>query len=148
MIAGELRELAAIKQVLEQARTIAVLGASTKPERPACYVPDYLYAQGYRIIPVNPLHRDEQRWGERFRLRLEDLGEAIDIVDVFRHPGFLPQHLPDFLAMRPKPKLVWFQLGIREDQVAAQLHAAGIEVVQDRCTLADHRNFGLGRVSP
>ena len=66
--------------MLEQARTIAVLGASTKPERPACYVPDYLHAQGYRIIPVNPLHLQEQRWGERFRQRLQDIGEPIDIV--------------------------------------------------------------------
>jgi hypothetical protein len=146
MIAKEIRSIDQIKRVLEQARTIAVLGASTKPERPACYVPDYLHAQGYRIIPVNPLHRDERRWGELFRLRLEDVGEDVDIVDVFRHPGFLPQHLPDFLAMAPRPKLVWFQLGIRQDQVAGALVEAGIDVVQDRCTLADHRNLGLGRV--
>lgn len=137
---------ARVREILEQARTIAVLGASTHPERPAAYVPEYLHAQGYRIIPVNPLHRGDVRWGEPFRARLQDLDEPVDIVDVFRHPGFLPQHLPDFLAMQPQPRVVWFQLGIRHDDVAAELIAAGIEVVQDRCTLADHRNMGLGPV--
>ena len=130
-------------QRLLEAKTIAVLGASTKPERPAHYVPAYLHQQGYRVIPVNPLHVGESLWGEPFRRQLADIGEAVDIVDVFRHPGFLPHHLPEFLGMRPAPKLVWFQLGITQDEVAAKLIAAGIEVVQSRCTLADHRHLGL-----
>ena len=144
MIPGEVRDRARVREILASARTIAVLGASTKPERPAAYVPDYLHARGYRILPVNPLHVGESRWGEPFVRTLEELDEPVDIVDVFRHPGFLPHHVPDFLAMRPAPKVVWFQLGIRHDEVAAQLIAARIEVVQDRCTLADHRAMGLG----
>lgn len=143
-VPGEIRDLGRIRTILTEARTIAVLGASTRPARPAAYVPDYLAAQGYRILPVNPLHREERRWGEAFRLKLQDLGERVDIVDVFRHPRFLPHHLEDFLAMRPAPGLVWFQQGIRNDEVARALIAAGIEVVQDRCTLADHRRMGLG----
>jgi predicted CoA-binding protein len=142
-VAGEVLDIQRVREILVSSETIAVLGASTKPERPAHYVPAYLHAQGYRIIPVNPLHRGERLWGEPFRLRLQDLDEAVDIVDVFRHPGFLPQHLPDFLAMDPAPKVVWFQSGIRHDEVAAELIAAGIEVVQSRCTLADHRRLGL-----
>lgn len=143
---GEVRSIDRVREILTSARTIAVLGASTKTERPAYYVPDYLFAQGYRVIPVNPLHRDETLWGEPFRVKLQDLAQDVDIVDVFRHPAALPQHLDEFLAMRPAPKVVWFQQGIRNDDVAAQLIAAGIEVVQDRCTLADHRRLGLGRI--
>ena len=142
-VSGEVFGLEAAGKRLAEARTIAVLGASTKTERPAHYVPAYLHAQGYRVIPVNPLHVGETLWGEPFRRRLEDIAEPVDIVDVFRHPGFLPHHLPEFLGMRPAPKLVWFQLGITQDEVAAELIAAGIEVVQSRCTLADHRHLGL-----
>jgi predicted CoA-binding protein len=146
-MSGEVRSLERVREILTNARTIAVLGASTKTDRPAHYVPDYLHQQGYRVLPVNPLHRNEQQWGEPFRLQLRELGEPIDIVDVFRHPAVLPQHLDDFLAMRPAPKVVWFQQGIRNDEVAARLIAAGIEVVQDRCTLADHRRFGLAPIA-
>jgi predicted CoA-binding protein len=144
---GEVRSLERVREILASARTIAVLGASTKTERPAHYVPDYLHAQGYRVMPVNPLHRGETLWGEPFRVHLQDIAEPVDIVDVFRHPAALPLHLAEFLAMRPAPKVVWFQQGIRNDDVAASLIAAGIEVVQDRCTLADHRGLGLGPVA-
>jgi len=137
----ELRGRADAGARLLAASTIAVLGASTKPARPAHYVPAYLHARGYRVIPVNPLHADAHLWGEPFRRRLEDIGEPVDIVDVFRHPGFLPHHLPELLAMRPRPGLVWLQLGIRHDEVARALCDAGIDVVQDRCTLADHRQL-------
>lgn len=146
-VIGEVTSLDRVREILASARTIAVLGASTQPERPAYYVPDYLHAQGYRVVPVNPLHRGEQLWGEPFRVRLDELGEPVDIVDVFRQAAALPQHLPDFLAMQPAPKVVWFQLGIRNDDVAAKLIAAGIEVVQDRCTLADHRRLGLASIT-
>ncbi|MFO7566797.1 MAG: CoA-binding protein [Enhygromyxa sp.] len=143
MTVGEVQSLERIREILASTRTIAVLGASTKPERPAHYVPAYLHAHGYRIIPVNPLHARASAigWGEPYRSKLTELSEPIDLVDVFRHPGFLPQHLPEFLAMRPPPRVVWFQQGIRHDEVAAELIAAGIEVVQDRCTLADHRGL-------
>jgi uncharacterized protein len=141
MVPGEVRSLERIREILVGTRTIAVLGASIHPERPAAYVPDYLHSRGYRVIPVNPQHTGELRWGERFRASLAELGEPIDLVDVFRHPRFLPSHLPELLALRPAPKVVWLQQGVRHDEVAAALIAAGIEVVQDRCTLADHRRL-------
>jgi predicted CoA-binding protein len=144
---GEVRSIDRVREILASARTIAVLGASTKTERPAHYVPDYLAAQGYRVIPVNPLHRGETLWREPFRVHLQDIAEGVDIVDVFRQAEALPLHLAEFLAMRPAPKVVWFQLGIRNDDVAGKLIAAGIEVVQDRCTLADHRRLALGPVA-
>ena len=143
----ELRTDEDLKRVLSETRTVAVLGAHDEAGRAAFYVPDYLHEQGYRVLPVNPLLAGRELWGERVRKSLADLGgEAIDLVDVFRRPSALPDHLHDFLAMTPRPKVVWFQLGIRNDDVAAKLTAAGIDVVQDRCTLADHRRLRLGRV--
>ena len=135
-----------VRQVLVEARTVAVLGAHTTPQKPAYYVPDYLHSQGYRILPVNPVFAGQTLWGEPMQEALADLEQPVDVVDVFRRGDQVPQHLADILAMRPLPKLVWLQLGIRNDEVAKELLAAGIEVVQDRCTLADHRGLGLGPV--
>ena len=142
----EIESLPEIRDVLARARTIAVLGAHHQPSRPAFYVPDYLYAQGYRVLPVNPTLVGTTLWGEPVRATLAEIGEPIDIVDVFRLAELLPSHLGDLLAMKPLPRLVWLQLGIRNDAFAEALVAAGIDVVQDRCTLADHRGFGLGQV--
>jgi predicted CoA-binding protein len=131
----------AAADVLARSRVVAVLGAQLASHLPAHYVPDYLHRQGYRILPVNPNHVGQALWGEPFRAHLGELTEPVDLVDVFRRPDALDDHLADFLAMRPPPRTVWFQLGIRNDRVAAALAAAGIDVVQDRCTLADHRRF-------
>ena len=132
-----------VKQVLAAAKTIAVLGAHPTATRPASYVPAYLKSAGYRVIPVNPRFAGQSLFGETVRARLDDIGEPVDIVDVFRSGEHVAQHMDELLAMSPRPKLVWLQLGITNDEVAARLVAAGIDVVQDRCTLADHRRFGL-----
>lgn len=144
---GEIQGLDRVRAVLETHRTIAVLGASTDRFRAGFYVPDYMHQQGYRILPVNPNHVGAALWGESIRATLAELaGESVDILDVFRLPELLPQHLPEILAMQPRPKLVWFQQGIRNDEVAQALLAEGIAVVQDRCLLADHRRLGLGKI--
>ena len=135
-----------IRQVLTEARTVAVLGAHPETTRPAHYVPAYLHAQGYRILPVNPALAGRTLWGETVRGTLAELGEPVDVVDVFRRGEHLPAHLDDILAMEPRPRLVWLQLHIRNDAVARDLLAAGIEVVQDRCMLAEHRRLRLGPV--
>ncbi len=145
-----MRELTAqeeIRRVLAEARTVAVLGAHRVASKPAHYVPDYLHGQGYRILPVNPVFAGQTLWGETVRQTLAELGEPVDVVDVFRRSELLATHVADILAMAPRPKLVWLQLGIRNDAIAGELMAAGIEVIQDRCMLADHRRFGLGPVS-
>ncbi len=136
-----------IRRVLAEARTVAVLGAHRVASKPAHYVPDYLYGQGYRILPVNPVFAGQTLWGETVRQTLAELGEPVDVVDVFRRSELLATHVADILAMAPRPRLVWLQLGIRNDAIAGELMAAGIEVIQDRCMLADHRRFGLGPVS-
>jgi predicted CoA-binding protein len=143
---AELTTDAQVTQVLRDARTVAVLGAHGEPSRAAFYVPDYLHEQGYRVIPVNPQLAGSTLWGETVRASLAELGEPVDIVDVFRRPDLLPGHLDDILAMAPRPRLVWLQQGIRNDAFARAVEAGGIDVVQDRCTLADHRRLGVGRV--
>jgi hypothetical protein len=132
-----------VRAILERARVIAVLGAHKRASRAGAYVPAYLKANGYRVIPVNPLHAGERMWGEPVRSTLSELDEPIDMVDVFRPSDAIPGHVDDILAMTPLPSVVWLQLGIRHDGAAQQLSAAGIDVVQDRCTLADHRRLGL-----
>src|ERR1700729_1762510 len=115
---AELTTDAQVTQVLAGARTIAVLGAHVEPSRPAFYVPDYLHTQGYRVLPVNPQLVGKTLWGEPVRASLGDVGEPVDIVDVFRRPDLLPGHLDEILAMAPRPRLVWLQLGIRNDAFA------------------------------
>ena len=122
---------------------MAVLGIHVDSYKPAHYVPAYLHEQGYRILGVNPELAGREMFGHVVVATLADLTEPVDMVDVFRRPTALPDHLPEFLAL--KPPVVWFQLGIRNDAVAATLEHAGIEVVQSRCTLADHQKLGLGR---
>ena len=107
-------------------------------------MPEYLFDAGYRVIGVNPRLAGEVLFSQPVRATLAEIGEPIDLVDVFRRAEDIPAHVPDILAMRPLPKVVWFQLGIRNDAAARQLEAAGITVIQDRCTLADHQRMGLG----
>jgi hypothetical protein len=142
-VARELSSLADVGRVLEACSTIAVLGAHVESAKPSRYVPDYLATQGYRLLPVNPVFLGEEAWGAPFVARLADLGEPVDVVEVFRRSEHLASHLPDILAMRPLPRVVWLQLGVRDDGFAARLVAAGIDVVQDRCMLAEHRALGL-----
>ncbi|MES2643682.1 MAG: CoA-binding protein [Myxococcota bacterium] len=136
-----------IRAVLERSRVVAVLGAHSDPGRPAFYVPDYLHGVGARILPVNPALVGQTLWGEPVRATLSELGVPVDVVDVFRRSEALAGHLDDLLGMNPAPAVVWMQQGIRDDVVAARLVAAGIDVVQDRCMLADHRRMGLGRIT-
>ena len=129
----------AILDIASSMRRIAVLGI--KPEsrasEPAHYVAKYLVEQGLDVVPV-PVYYPEvtQILGRDVVRDLAAVGE-VDVVDVFRRPDDLPQHLDDLLALRPR--VVWLQLGIRHDEVAEQLARHGIRVVQDRCLLVEHR---------
>jgi uncharacterized protein len=129
------------RRVLESVRTIAVLGAHPEASRPAHYVPDYLASVGYRVLPVNPRHAGHELFGEVTVARLGDLSEPVELVDVFRRSSAVADHIDEVLAMDPLPKVVWLQLGITNAEAAARWRAAGIEVVQNRCTLADHRRL-------
>jgi uncharacterized protein len=131
-----------VREILATSPTVAVLGIHRDPDRPAFYVPEYLHEQGYRILGVNPAFAGQEILGATVVSHLSEIAEPLDMVDVFRRPEALPGHVEELIAA--KPRVVWFQLGIRNDEVARALADAGIEVVQDRCTYADHRRMGLG----
>lgn len=130
-----------IRELLERSKRIAVLGIKIDPAQPAYYVPEYAQRGGYEIIPV-PVYYPEttEILGEPVYRSLAAIPGDIDIVDVFRRPGDIPKHLDDFLAKRPRA--VWFQLGIRNDEVAETLARAGIDVVQDHCLLVELKKLG------
>lgn len=133
-----------VRRILEESKRIAVLGI--KPEsrsgQPAYYVPQYLQDAGYEVIPVPTYYPDvEEILGQRVYRAVADVPGEVDLVDVFRRPTDIPAHVEDIIAKAPKA--VWFQLGITHDEAAETLARAGIEVVQNRCTMADHRRFGL-----
>ncbi len=132
---------AALGRILKSARTIAVLGAKAQANQPAYYVPAYLAARGYRILPVNPTLTGRSLFGVAVGATLADLGEPVDVIEVFRRPEFLPGHAREVLALPWRPQVVWFQLGIRHDGAAAMLARAGIQVVQDRCMMPEHRRL-------
>src|SRR5882757_2007549 len=125
---------AQLREILTTSPTIAVLGIHHEPEKAAFYVPEYLHDEGYRIIGVNPGFHGEELLGEPVRKTLAEIAEPVDIVDVFRRAEQIPSHVEDILAMKPRPRVVWFQLGIKNEDSAKVLEAAGITVVQNRCT--------------
>jgi predicted CoA-binding protein len=135
---------ARLREILTTSPTIAVLGIHHEPEKAAFYVPEYLHDEGYRILGVNPTLAGRELLGEPVKNTLAEIALPVDLVDVFRRAEQIPQHVEDILAMKPRPKVVWFQLGIKNDDAARILEAAGITVVQNRCTLADHQRLGLG----
>lgn len=134
-----------ITRILTGSHVVAVLGAHPDPRRPAHFVPRYLHEQGYDILPVNPVRQDGELWGRTPVATLAELRRPVDVVDVFRRSERLSAHVPDILAMDPLPKVVWFQQGIRNDEVARRLTEAGIDVVQDACMLALHKKLGLNK---
>jgi hypothetical protein len=109
--------------------------------KPAFYVPEYLVSAGLEVIPV-PVHHTEAETilGQKVYHKLTDIPGEIDLVNVFRRPADIDGHLEDILAKMPTA--VWFQSGIRNDNAAEKLARAGIKVVQDRCLMIDHRQFG------
>ena len=130
-----------VLRVLQDSKVVAVIGFHRDLGKPAHYVPEYLDRQGYSIIPVNPAlaARGETYFGRAPVATLAELKEPVDVVEVFRRSDRVHEHLADILAMQPLPKVVWMQQDIRDDETAAKLVAAGIDVIQDRCMLADHR---------
>lgn len=136
-----IEDAAGIDALLASTRRIAVLGIKTEAQasQPAYYVPAYLARAGLEVIPVPVYYPDVTRiLGQTVYRRLVDVPGRIDLVDVFRRPKDLAAHLDDILAARPRA--VWLQQGIRDDAFARRLAADGIDVVQDRCLMVDHRS--------
>jgi predicted CoA-binding protein len=127
---------AQIKRLLENTHRIAVLGIKPDPQQPAFYVPEYAQKAGYEIVPVPVYYKElTEMAGEKVYRKLTDIPGDIDMVNVFRRPRDIPAHVDDIIAK--KPKFVWFQLGIRNDEAAERLAKSGIDVVQDRCLMVE-----------
>jgi hypothetical protein len=132
-----------IARIVRETRRIAVLGIKTEAQRgkPAFYVPEYMLRAGYDIVPV-PVYYPEvtEILGRKVYRAVSAIPDPVDMVNVFRRPPDIPPHVPDIL--RSRPLVVWFQLGIVNDEAAESLARAGIRVVQDRCLLVEHQRLG------
>jgi predicted CoA-binding protein len=134
-----------VRDLIRQTKRIAVLGIKTEAQddQPAFYVPRYLAAAGFDIVPV-PVYYPEvtKILGRRVYRRLTDIPDSIDLVNVFRRSHDINGHVEEILAKMPTA--VWFQSGIRNDAAAETLAKAGIKVVQDRCLMVEHRLMANG----
>src|SRR5579862_7112011 len=122
---------AQIRAILERVRTIAMVGASSNWNRPSYFVMKYLQSKGYRVIPINPGIAGKQLLGETVYASLRDIPDKIDMVDVFRASDQAGPIVDDAIAIGAK--VVWMQLGVRNDGAAEKAEAAGLEVVMNRC---------------
>lgn len=131
-----------LADLLRETRTIAVVGIKDHPEEDAYRIPLYMQQAGYRILPVNP--KLDRVLGEPCFPDLGAVDETIDLVNLFRASDHVSGHVDEILALEPRPRAVWMQLGIHNGEAAQRLRDAGIFVVQDRCIMVDHRRL-LGR---
>lgn len=130
----------AVRRLLERARRIAVMGLSPKPHRDSHRVARYLLERGYEIVPVYP--REDEILGQKVYRRVQDVPGAVDLVDVFRRSGELPEVIDDALAARAGA--LWLQLDCIDEAGARRAQAAGLTVVMDRCLMVEHARL-LGR---
>ena len=124
-----------ISKLLQNSKTIAVVGISENPMRPSFGVSEYMQQRGYRIIPVNP--QLPEVLGEKCYAALHEIPEKIDIVNIFRRPEFVPEIVEE--AIRLKIPAIWMQEDVVDEEAAARARAAGIFVVMDKCILKEHR---------
>ena len=122
-----------IRGILNTVKTIAMVGISTKDHRPSYFAFKYLLERGYRMIPVNPGLTGGDILGQKVYPKLADIPEPIDMVDVFRAPAYAPGLVEEALALKPRPQVIWMQLGVRNDAAAALAEQNGLKVVMNRC---------------
>ncbi|KAB2874186.1 MAG: CoA-binding protein [Bauldia sp.] len=122
-----------LRAVLGSVKSIAVVGASANAARPVYLVMKYLLAKGYRIVPVNPGQAGKAILGQPVYARLADVPVPVDMVDIFRRSEFAGAVVDEALALDPKPRVIWMQLGVRDEAAAARAEAAGLTVIMNRC---------------
>jgi predicted CoA-binding protein len=136
---------AEIKALLEGTRTIALVGASDRPDRPSYRVMQSLQAHGYRVIPVNPQITGEHLHGEFVFRDLAQLGDPIDMVDIFRNSAAAGEAVDQAIAAGAKS--VWMQLGVVNEEAAARAEAAGLKVVMNRCPAIEIPRLGIAPIA-
>lgn len=142
-MAREITDEAGIEALVKSLKRVAVLGIKTEKQtgQPAFDVAAFVQDQGVEVVPVPVYYPDvTEILGEKVYRTVSAIPGELDLVDVFRRPQDIEQHVDDLIAK--KPRAVWFQLGIRNDAAAKRLIDAGIDVVQDRCLLVDYRIYG------
>ncbi|MGH1466409.1 MAG: CoA-binding protein [Cognatishimia sp.] len=123
----------ALRRIFTQTKTIAVVGFSMNPARASHYVAQFLFEKGYRVIPVNPGHAGKEMFGTAICASLAEIGETVDMVDVFRRSEVVPEVVDQALADLKGLQTIWMQLGVQHAAAAAKARAAGITVVMNRC---------------
>src|SRR6476469_8206386 len=131
---------AQLRAILERVKTIAMVGASSNWNRPSYFVMKYLQGKGYRVIPVNPGTAGQEQLGEKIYASLRDIPDKIDMVDIFRASDQVEPIVEDAIAIGAK--VVWMQLGVRNDEAAARAESVGIEVVMNRCPKMEFGRLG------
>ena len=122
-----------IRGILNTVKTIAMVGASEKDNRPSYFAFKYLLERGYNMIPVNPGQAGHEMLGRKVYARLADIPVPVDMVDIFRAPQYALAIVEEALALKPRPSVIWMQLGIRNDEAAKLAEANGLKVVMNRC---------------
>jgi predicted CoA-binding protein len=122
-----------IRGILNTAKTIAMVGISPKDVRPSYFAFKYLLERGYRMIPVNPGEAGGHILGQPVHASLADIPEPIDMVDVFRAPQYALAIVEEALALKPRPQVIWMQLGVRNEEAARLAEESGLKVVMNRC---------------
>jgi predicted CoA-binding protein len=122
-----------IRGILHAVKSVAIVGASPKDNRPSHFVVKYLAERGYKVFPINPGQGDGEIGGIKAYAKLADVPEPIDMIDVFRSSDAVPGVLDEALQLSPRPKVFWMQLGVRHEDSAKRAEEAGMQVVMDRC---------------
>lgn len=122
-----------IRGILRSVQSIAVVGASANTVRPSYFLFKYMLERGYDVIPVNPGQAGKTILGKTFVASLREIGRPVDMIDVFRASDHIMPVVDEALSLAPPPRVVWMQLGVRNDAAAARIEAAGIKVVMNRC---------------
>jgi predicted CoA-binding protein len=122
-----------IRGILNTVKTIAMVGASERENRPSYFAFKYLLERGYKMIPINPGNTGGQMLGQRIYARLADIPEPVDMVDIFRAAKYALPIVQEALALNPRPQVIWMQLGVRNDEAASLAEANGMKVVMNRC---------------
>ena len=122
-----------IRGILNTVKTIAMVGASAKDNRPSYFAFKYLLARGYNMIPINPGLGGKELLGRKIYARLSEVPEPIDMVEIFRASQYALPIVQEALTLSPRPSVIWMQLSVRNDEAAALAQANGMKVVMDRC---------------
>jgi uncharacterized protein len=122
-----------IRGILNTVKTIAMVGASEKENRPSYFAFKYLLERGYTMIPVNPGHDGHVMLGQRIYARLADIPVPVDMIDIFRASQYALAVVQEALTLKPRPQVIWMQLSVRNDEAAALAEANGMKVVMNRC---------------